>query len=87
MPIHTVQLVKNTEVIARLNFLRDVAMMLDTDCAEEDDIFEWEKLSKTEKKLYLKEAECEYVLTLDEIKAIEKLVSRNLNGNIIPDHR
>ena len=81
MSIHTVQLVENTKVIARLNFLRDVAVMLDTGCAEKDDIFDWEKLPKNEKDLYLKEAaECEYVLMLEDMKAICNLVSKISNS-------
>ena len=81
MPIHTVQLVENTEVIARLNFLRDVAVILDMDCAEKDDIFDWEKLPKDEKDLYLKEAaECEYVLMLEDIKAICNLTAKISNS-------
>ena len=62
---------ENNEVVARLNFLRDLAV----GCYEGDNIHKWNDLPQDEKELYLEEVKqrADYILTLEEIKMIEKL--------------
>jgi hypothetical protein len=65
-----IQRVECVEVIAYLNFLRDLAV----GCYEGDDVNKWEDLPKDEQQLYLEEAKiAPWVLSLEDMKAILKL--------------
>lgn len=77
---HVQILLEKNDSVARLNFLRDLAVGL---YEEEPHITKWGDLPKGEKKVYKEEAEaCSsiYVLTLAEIKAIGELVSEGLQA-------